>query len=382
MQLSEMERATATSDAPDVAPPVAPTPRAGLGQFFVGRKNLVVVAQLGLFLLGLVGFLYLARPFFLPVILALLLALLFKPVVRDLAQHHVPNGLSAALVLVILLTGIVVALTRASEPALEWIEKAPGIVHQMELKVNRVLGFMPKAPTWPAVQGGAAVPSPEKPTPRIQFSGGSLPDTLFIYTKSFLAGFIECLVLLYFLLASGDLFMLKLVRILPTLHDKKQAVEIVREVEGNISNYLLTVTVINACLGIVVGVAMLILRMPNPFLWGLMAALLNFIPYLGPLMGVIIFSLVALLSFETRAHVILPPLVYLGLHGIEANFITPTVLGHRLTLNPVVIFTSIIFWTWLWGIPGALLAVPMLMMLKIVCDHFHPLAPISEFLSG
>ena len=113
-----------------------------------------------------------------------------------------------------------------------------------------------------------------------------------------------------------------------------------------------------------------------------MAALLNFIPYFGPMMGVFILALAGLLTFDSVGRALIPPLIYLSLHAVESNFVTPMILGRRLTLNPVVIFVSLMFWTWLWGIAGALMSVPLLMTLKIVCDHFKPLAPVSEFLSG
>jgi predicted PurR-regulated permease PerM len=116
-------------------------------------------------------------------------------------------------------------------------------------------------------------------------------------------------------------------------------------------------------------------------LWGALAGLLNFIPYFGPFTVVIVLTLVGVSTGESVGEGLLPPLIYLGVHALEANFITPMILGRRLTLNPVVIFTSLIFWTWLWGIAGALLAVPLLMTLKIICDHFKPMAPVGEFLS-
>jgi predicted PurR-regulated permease PerM len=127
---------------------------------------------------------------------------------------------------------------------------------------------------------------------------------------------------------------------------------------------------------------MLLLGMPNPVLWGVVAGLLNFIPYFGPLVVVLVLVLAGFLSFESTLGALTPSISYLAIHALESNFITPAALGRRLTLNPVVIFLSLMFWTWLWGVPGALLAVPLLMTLKIFCDHFKPLAAIGEFLNG
>jgi predicted PurR-regulated permease PerM len=187
------------------------------------------------------------------------------------------------------------------------------------------------------------------------------------------------IVLLYFLLASGDLFLRKLIKVLPTFKDKKRAVEIAREVESNISTYLFTVTLINAGVGVAVGVGVWLLKMPNPVLWGVIACVLSYIPYLGALVGVGILGLAALLVFDDLGHALAVPAVYLAVSFVEGNFITPLVLGRRLTLNPVVIFVGILFWFFLWGIPGALLAVPTLAVFKIVCDHVDTLAPVGEF---
>ncbi len=158
--------------------------------------------------------------------------------------------------------------------------------------------------------------------------------------------------------------------------------EITNELQENISVFLFTITCINICLGALVGLAVMWVGMPNPVLWGVVAGALNFIPYFGPITGVAVLAIVGLVTFDSLGQALLSPIIYLSLHAVESNFVTPMILGRRLTLNPVVIFISLIFWTWIWGIPGALLSVPMLMMLKIFCDHFKPLAPIGEFLSG
>jgi predicted PurR-regulated permease PerM len=189
-------------------------------------------------------------------------------------------------------------------------------------------------------------------------------------------------VLLYFLLASGDLFLRKLVRVLPHPEDKKRAVEIARRLRQDISIYLRTITLINIGLGVAEGTAMHLLGMPNPMLWGVMATVFNFVPYLGAMAGIVVIAAVATLSFETPAQYILPPIVYFLLTALEGYFITPVIVGRRLTLNPVVILMGLFLWGWIWGIPGAVLAVPMLASFKIVCDHIPPLTPVGEFLGG
>jgi predicted PurR-regulated permease PerM len=228
-----------------------------------------------------------------------------------------------------------------------------------------------------------AHPTASETTPAVEVHPQPvLVNTVLTYTRTFAAGTIETVVLLFFMLAAGDMFLQKLVKVMPTLHDKKKAVGIAAEVQHSISTFLFTITAINTALGVIVGLAAFLVGMPNPVLWGVLAGVLNFIPYFGPITGVVVLLIAGFMTFESPLRAIAPSLIYLCLHGVESNLVTPVVLGRRLTLNPLVIFISLMFWTWLWGIPGALLSIPMLMMAKILCDHFKPLAPVGEFMSG
>src|SRR5712671_6611482 len=215
----------------------------------------------------------------------------------------------------------------------------------------------------------------------VEVKTSRVPSSLINWTGTFLAGIGETLVLLYLLLASGDLFLQKLVRVVPTLSDKKLAVEISHEIQQNISNYLFSVSLINVGLGLVVSGGLYFMGVPNAAMWGILVALLNFVPYFGPVAGVIILGTIGFLSFDTLWKGLLPPAWYLVLHLLEANLITPVLLGRRFTLNPVIIFVSLIFWTWLWGIPGALLSVPILVSIKIVCDRVPAMSAVSELFS-
>ena len=163
--------------------------------------------------------------------------------------------------------------------------------------------------------------------------------------------------------------------------DKKRAVSIVREIETQISRYLLTITLINIGLGLAVGTTVHLLGLRNPIMWGVLVAMLNFIPYLGALTGIICMTLGAVLSFDSLGYAMVFPASYLIIAILEGNFITPMVLGRSLTLNPVVILIALAFWGWMWGISGMILAVPILATFKIFCDHIEPMAPIGEFLS-
>jgi predicted PurR-regulated permease PerM len=221
----------------------------------------------------------------------------------------------------------------------------------------------------------------QRTAPTVQVKDSHGTASMLNWTGAFLAGAGETLVLLYLLLASGDLFLQKLVRVMPTLHDKKRAVAMSHEVQENISKYLFSVSLINLGLGLGVSGGLYFLGIPNPALWGLLAAALNFVPYFGPVAGVIVLTAVGLLSFDSLWKGLLPPAWYLLLHLLEANLITPVLLGRRFTLNPVVIFVSLIFWTWLWGVPGALLSVPILVSIKVVCDRVPAMSSLNELLS-
>ena len=210
--------------------------------------------------------------------------------------------------------------------------------------------------------------------------GPRMSERLFGTTQSLVTGALETLVLLYFLLASGDLFLQKLIKVLPLLKDKKKAVTIARETESSISSYLVTVALVNAGLGIVVAVTMRLIGMPNPILWGTLAALAEFVPYLGATVMLVVLTLAGLVAFPRAGHEFLVPGSYLAINLIQANFVTPTVLGRRLTLNPVAILIGLVLWWWLWGVAGAFIAVPLLATFKIFCDHIESLAPVGEFL--
>jgi predicted PurR-regulated permease PerM len=349
--------------------------------FLKGPKAVTSMAMVGIFVLLTLGFLQLAKAFVLPVVLAVILSFLFRPVVRTLADVGIPRAIGAALVLVLSLFLIGNGVSYLTKPANEMIVELPQNIRKAERKLREFLPSMIHLKRAANEVTHTGSDETELAT-KVEIKSNTYSDLLFNYTTSFLGGTLETIVLLYFLLASGDMFMHKLVRVLPRFHDKKHAVEIVHEVQGNISRFLLTITIINSCLGLIVGLVMYAFQMPNALLWGVAAAFLNFLPYFGPVAGVALLTMAGLIHYDSVGLGLLPPAIYLGLHTIEANFITPTVLGRRLTLNPVVIFLSLMFWMWLWGIAGAVLAVPLLMIIKIFCEHFKPLAPFGEFLSG
>jgi len=334
---------------------------------------------IGLFLLVLFHTLRVARDLFLPLTLAFFLSFLLSPLLRLLKRAHISEALGAALLLVALVGGVGLGLYSLITPATEWLAKAPDSITRIQSKLGS-LHFPMEQMNRTADQVERTMAG-DSVTARVSAvkSPAWIMQALFGGTTTFLSEAIVVIVLLYFLLASRDLFLRKLIKVLPSFEDKKRAAEIAREMEHNISTYLFTITLINMGVGVAVGVGVWLLKMPNPVLWGVLACVLTYIPYLGALVGISVLGLAALLAFNDLGHALAVPGVYLVVSFLEGNFVTPLVLGRRLTLNPVVIFVGLLFWFFLWGIPGALLAVPILVIFKIVCDHVDTLAPLGEF---
>ncbi|MEQ9618455.1 MAG: AI-2E family transporter [Deltaproteobacteria bacterium] len=358
-----------------------PEPDIGkLGKLFNGTLSVRSLSISGLFILAVLYTLYVARAIFIPISFAILLSLLLAPAVNALKKIRIPEELGAAVVLILLLGILSASVYVFYQPATEWLQKAPQSFTKVEQKLRVIKE--------PVEKVSEATKSVEKITEveaeplgsTVEVKRESLMDVLISQTWEFAFGVATMIILLYFLLASGDLFLRKVINILPKLNDKKRAVEIARHIESHISNYLYTIVTINIFLGAAVGGALYLLKMPNPFLWGIMAGLLNFVLYLGPTVGIIIVAIVASATFDNFYQVLLPPLAYFIINGLEGNFITPMILGRRLLLNPVVIFLALLFWGWIWGIPGALIAVPIVVIIKIICDNVESLAAIGEFL--
>jgi predicted PurR-regulated permease PerM len=170
--------------------------------------------------------------------------------------------------------------------------------------------------------------------------------------------------------------------VLPTFGDKKMALRIAFDVEREVSRYLATVFAINLGLGVSIGTCMWLLGMPNPALWGAMAFAFNFIPYIGSLVGMVLVAAVSLVTFTDIWSVLLPPVVYFLCTTIEGQIVTPTIVGRRLKMNTVAVFLAVAFWAWLWGFAGAIIAVPMLVILKVFAQHVDALSGVGEFLSA
>lgn len=357
------------------------------GQFdlrALGKLDVRSTMVSGLFVLAVLYTLYVARAVLMPIAVATLLAILLAPVVQWVSRLlRLPAWASTMLIMLVTLIVVAGGAYNLSGPASEWVRSLPEDLREAQTKLRDVL-----APVEELREASEEVEriaeddgeADEDESVPVRVQGPRMIDTAMTWAPRTVVAIGLTVALLYFLLASGDLFVYKLVRVAPTLSDKKRAVEIVHEIQTEISRYMLTITLINIGLGIAIGLTMWMLGVPNAALWGAMATLFNFVPYLGAVVGIALVSMVALVSFDTPAYALLVGGSYATLTTLEGNFVTPSILGRRLPLNAVVIFVGLIFWAWIWGIPGAFLAVPILAAVKIVCDRVEQLESIGEFL--
>jgi predicted PurR-regulated permease PerM len=360
--------AAVTEAADDTEMPLPSNPQT----FFLG----------GLFALGVFAVLYLASAIILPIVFAFVLNLLLQPAVRLLGRLHLPRAVGALLA-VLLVIGTLVGLVAAlSVPAATWAERLPEGIPRLEAHLEVIKGpIQALQKVIQQAEQAADAPPGRGSIVSVRRDLG-ITGALFAGTRSVLDGLFTAVLVLYFLLVAGDIFLRRIVEILPTFSNKRQAVDISQQIQEDISAYLLTITAMNAAVGAATAAAMYLCGLGDPLLWGTIAFLLNYIPILGPLFGVGIFVLVGMLSFDGLGWALLPPALYFGIHLVEGESLTPMLLARRFTLNPVLIILSLVFWFWMWGMLGAILAVPMLAILKIISDRLRPLKALGHFLEG
>jgi predicted PurR-regulated permease PerM len=330
--------------------------------------------------LALLYTLYFAREFLVPIVFALLLNFLLSPLVRRMLRWRLKTPISAAIVVVVLITAVAESAYQLAGPAQRWAMSAPQSFARAEQRLRSIIRPVQQV-TQNVERATAAVGAQNDRAQNVVVQAGpSVSSRLFGTTQRIAAGLLEVFILLYFLLAGGDLFLQKLIKVLPHFSDKVKAVEIARATEAAVSAYLSTALLINIVEGAVVAGVLWLLGMPNVLLWGALVALFEFMPYLGALAAVIVLTVAGLTTFDEVPRALLIPGSFLAINLLQANLVTPMLLGHRLTLNPVAIFIGLAFFFWIWGVPGAFLAVPLLASFKIFCDHIESLAAIGEFL--
>jgi predicted PurR-regulated permease PerM len=337
-------------------------------------------AIVGIFALLVFYFLYFASPILIPIIAALLLSMLLAPFVGLLERVRIPRTLGSLIVVVAAIGALLGIAASVRGPAQSWLSE-PQRFSRLEEKLRPITASFEKFQYAAEQVEKATAPRDGPSIQKVEVTQPGLSGLLSTGSGHVVSTIAAVIGLLYLFLVSGDTFLRKLVLVTPSLKDKKRAVEIVRNIETDISFYLVMVTAINLATGFIVMATTGVLGIPDPFLWGTLAAVLSFAPYVGEFAIVILLSLAGILTFDNLAQAFVAPAVYFVLMTICWQGIVPFVVGRRMTLSPVAVFIAIIVLGWMWGVIGALVAVPVLASLKIICERIGPLHPVAEFLS-
>lgn len=367
----------------DGDPPPADTaqlPRPDL----VNTGRVTAVALVGLLVLGVLYTLYFARTLLWPIAAAVLLGFLLKPLVRLLHKFGMPEMLGTVVVFLTFILTVGVSAYLLAPAASRMLSRLPQDAAQAEVRLRGIsqrfgevrdavdeVATVSTGTSSEAAQPEAVRLAPELLSARI--IGGA---------RSLAIGSVAAAFLLFLFLASGQTFLRRTITMLSTLDQQKRLLRIIQSIERDLSNYMVTTSIINAVLGTAVGFALFLIGVPNPVLWGVAAAALNFVPYVGGIVGAVMIGLVAVASIDDLGRALLAPVAYLVLNGLESYVITPRIIGARFSINPVAIFLAVAFWGWIWGIPGAFLAVPILTATSIVCANIETLRPIATILRG
>ena len=323
---------------------------------------------------------YFGKDIVMPIALGLLITLTLTPPVRWLRRRRLPAGLAAVLVVLLVGGTVTSGAWFLSTPVNDLIETAPRIGERIQERMRDA-----KSSAGALGEVGEQIDEIAGGDDGVQVVTIEQPGLVSSATSTLAAGLTSlavALVFALFMLGTGDLFYEKIVAAMPALREKKRALRIVHDVEDNVSRYLFTIALINGALGIAIGTALAIYGMPGAALWGVIAAVLNFLPFVGAFVGAGLLAAISVGHYDGLWPALIPPLIYLGCTTIEGNVLTPLIVGRRLELNIVAVFLAVAVWGWFWGIAGALMAVPLLVVFKVLCENVDALHTWGEFLAG
>jgi predicted PurR-regulated permease PerM len=362
---------------PDTAPPPPEADLEAIDEGFSIEPRTVFLGAL--LLLAALAACYAAAEIVLPIVLAFVLSAVLRPLFRALRQLGLPAFAAAILIVLSLLSLMVAIGMLLSAPLSDWISRLPHTLPRLQERLRWL-----SAPLRSLQDAAAHVQklAPVGGEPALSVKTTTMAERLLGEARYVAGEAFTTMLVLFFVLMSGETFLRRLVEVLPRFKDKRQAVAISQQIEQDISIYLATITMMNGLVGVGVALTSWACGLGDPLLWGIIAFLLNYVPILGPTAGVVLFLVVGLVTIDPLWAAFLPAALYLLIHMAEGETITPLLLARRFTVNPVLIVLGVVFWYWLWGIAGAVLATPMLAILKIVCDRIERLRPIGHLIGG
>jgi len=366
--------APAATPATDIAKPTRISGRSNNDVRTIKRCLLGIVLAL------VIAICYLAQQVIVPVLVAILLALLLSPIVTFMQRLRIPRIVGSLLTIAVVIAILAYGVASLATPAKQWFAHAPETLRTIQQRFNDLR--QPIRQAQEASKKIEELTQPSAPAQTVANAQPSLLGSIASGTPAVLEGVAAVLLLVYFFLSSGDSFLRRMVEIAPSLREKRVVVSIAREVQDEMSRYLFTVSMINLGLGIATAILMAVLGLPNPLLWGAVAALFNFAPYVGPACTGLALALAGFAAFDTLGQALLVPAAFFALATLEGQLITPTIIGHRLSLNPTIVFIWLLLWGALWGVVGLLLAGPLLACFRIVCEHVETLRPIYILIGG
>ncbi len=319
----------------------------------------------------------------LPVVIAVLLTLMLSAPMRWLQKARIPLRIAAALVVFGALGAAIGTVALLARPAVQWVESAPETMSKLETRIRRIAQPLTTLQRSADRMQRATGPAATSDAPKtVKLATPGIFAQLSLHTIAAIPVALTIVFLTYFLLASGPLFRRKLARLLPGRIELERREHLLGQIEVATSHFLATVAVVNAGVGVLTAALLWVIGVPNPFLLGVIAAVLNFVPYLGPIVTATIIAIAALVGVDEPARALIAPAAFLVVHLTETNFVTPMLLGRHLPVNTVSIFLGLLFFAWMWGIPGAVLAVPLTVCVKLVCDHVPALAHVGALLDN
>jgi len=325
-------------------------------------------ATIALAIVASIAGLYAMRFLAAPVALAIVVGLMLSPIAERLESRKMPPAVSAAVAVVvfILLVGFLIAAVAA--PLTSWAGRVPEMWRELQLQLSSLSQPLEMVQSIRdeirKVTGGSDV--------TVSVEEGSPVESVAVLAPALIAQVLIFLASLYFFIATRDQTRLTVLRLCSGRLLRWRVAHIFRDVEELVANYLLAITIINIGLGFAVGISLWLIGVPSALLWGAMAGLLNFVVYIGPITMAVILVVVGFASFDTFWASILPMIIFLLIHGAEAQFVTPSVIGRRMTLNPFLVFLSIAFWLWLWGPIGGFVAIPALLVFFAIARNILP----------